>query len=57
LAPDKRIEEARKYHDRFGSKWFLLPNPVYGSWESVLYNRDDPDAKQLTDKINKVTGY
>jgi acid phosphatase len=25
-------EEALKYKDNFGKSWFLLPNPVYGSW-------------------------
>lgn len=34
---DQLIEEHR---DRFGTQWFVLPNPVYGSWEEVLYDSD-----------------
>ena len=25
-----------KYQDYWGEKWFLLPNPLYGSWEKML---------------------
>ena len=49
-----RVVEANKYLDRFNRQWFLLPNPIYGSWEAVLYNRQDPDDKQLVDKMSKV---
>ncbi len=31
-----RMTEAKKY-SYWGSKWFMLPNPMYGSWESSLY--------------------
>jgi 5'-nucleotidase (lipoprotein e(P4) family) len=39
---DKRSEEVRmdntnKLASLFGSKFIVLPNPVYGDWESVLY--------------------
>lgn len=26
------------YHDNFGKKWIVLPNPIYGDWEGALYN-------------------
>jgi acid phosphatase len=35
--PQSRMREALK-HDEWGSKWFMLPNPMYGSWESSLYD-------------------
>ena len=54
---DERVIEARKYQERFGDQWFLLPNPVYGSWEAVLYDRKDPDKKQLEDKIKNVKSF
>ena len=25
-----------EYQDNWGEKWFLLPNPLYGSWEKML---------------------
>ena len=31
-----RAAEAAKY-SHWGSKWFMLPNPMYGSWEAALY--------------------
>jgi acid phosphatase len=36
-APQTRIAEALK-HDEWGRKWFMLPNPMYGSWEASLYD-------------------
>ena len=32
-----RMREAQKY-SQWGTKWFMLPNPMYGSWESTLYD-------------------
>jgi len=32
-----RLREAQKY-SQWGTKWFMLPNPMYGSWESTLYD-------------------
>lgn len=57
MKPEQRIIEAAKYQQRFGSQWFLMPNPIYGSWESVLYNRKDNDEKQLLDKMNYIKSY
>jgi acid phosphatase len=34
---EKRMELVKGYEENWGSKWFLLPNPIYGSWESSLY--------------------
>jgi 5'-nucleotidase (lipoprotein e(P4) family) len=36
-APHARVLEAKK-HNSWGTKWFMLPNPMYGSWETSLYN-------------------
>ncbi|MEN9478431.1 MAG: hypothetical protein RLZZ300_2572, partial [Pseudomonadota bacterium] len=27
-----------EYEDWFGERWFMLPNPSYGSWEPALFN-------------------
>lgn len=55
--PDERVAAMREHLSRFGDRWFLLPNPVYGSWESVLYGQGVSDEKQLSDKIGKVRGF
>jgi acid phosphatase len=26
--------------DYWGTRWIMLPNPMYGSWESALYDHD-----------------
>ncbi len=35
--PSVRIKDALKYNF-WGTKWFMLPNPMYGSWEGSLYD-------------------
>ncbi len=36
IAPGKRREIAETYHANWGTKWFIIPNPMYGSWYKVL---------------------
>lgn len=31
-----RAQRIAPYRDWFGERWFVLPNPVYGSWEKAL---------------------
>jgi acid phosphatase len=49
----KRAEISRAYSEFWGLKWFLLPNPSYGSWEEALYSDPKPaDAgMQLKQKL------
>jgi acid phosphatase len=28
------------YNDWFGERWWMLPNPTYGSWEPALFNNE-----------------
>jgi 5'-nucleotidase (lipoprotein e(P4) family) len=44
-----RMSEAMK-HNEWGTKWFMLPNPMYGSWESSLY---DFDSSLSMDEISR----
>lgn len=50
--PESRRQLARKYSDRWGRQWHVLPNPLYGSWEASLYGRDFglPDKEKLRRK-------
>ena len=34
--PERRAELAATASDRFGTSWFVLPNPHYGSWKRAL---------------------
>lgn len=37
-APEARDALATQYDSWFGNRWFMLPNPSYGSWEPALFN-------------------
>lgn len=38
--PGGRAQLLQQYHDWFGERWWMLPNPSYGSWEPALFNND-----------------
>mgnify|MGYP001094274678 CR=1 FL=1 len=44
------------YMDWIGTRWFVLPNPTYGSWEPALFNNDwsAPPAERRRQKINAL---
>jgi acid phosphatase len=44
------------YADWFGTRWFMLPNPTYGSWEPALFNNDwsAPPAEQRRQKLDAL---
>ena len=37
VAPEKRMEAAKKYTEKWGKSWIILPNPAYGNWERSTY--------------------
>ncbi|MEE9129356.1 MAG: HAD family acid phosphatase [Phycisphaerales bacterium] len=39
---DERRAAIAQYQDKWGSKWFMLPNPMYGPWLNIL--GDDPET-------------
>lgn len=57
--PAERKRLAEQYRAYWGGRWFLLPNPVYGSWESALYGHDSglDDADVLKLKFDAVEGF
>lgn len=42
--PAKNITEAERdalleeYHSHVGERWFIVPNPIYGSWNDAMFN-------------------
>jgi acid phosphatase len=38
--PKNRVQLAQKHSSFWGTRWFLLPNPIYGSWEYSLYDHN-----------------
>ena len=35
-----RKQAIAPYLDWVGQRWFVLPNPTYGSWEPALFDND-----------------
>jgi acid phosphatase len=54
---ESRVALAREQADKWGSRWFLLPNPAYGSWERALYGSGLDDRGVLEAKRARVRGY
>jgi len=38
--PDDRAKSVEPYLDWIGARWWVLPNPLYGSWEPAQFNND-----------------
>ena len=38
--PEARAELQARHRGWFGERWWMLPNPTYGSWEPALFNND-----------------
>jgi 5'-nucleotidase (lipoprotein e(P4) family) len=52
----ERDKLVRQYGDRWGRQWFILPNPVYGSWERSMLGDTTgvDDCAQLQRKIDTI---
>ena len=37
VSPEERRRLVERYAGRWGERWIVLPNPMYGSWEDALY--------------------
>ncbi len=50
--PDGRGALQSEYADWFGERWWMLPNPSYGSWEPAMFNNawDQPRAARRATK-------
>lgn len=51
-----RLNTAMNYSEYWGTKWIVLPNPFYGSWEGSLYDFEYslPRSQKLLRKMNKL---
>jgi acid phosphatase len=54
--PDGRRAAVEPYAGWIGERWFVLPNPTYGSWEPALFNNDwaRPAAERRKAKIDAL---
>lgn len=49
----KDVVDANK--DMFGTKFIMLPNPMYGKWERVFPNDEEKSARE--NRVNALIGY
>jgi acid phosphatase len=52
--PEQRAALAAPYSEYWGSKWILIPNPSYGSWEQALYGDAPAPAARLERKLRHL---
>jgi acid phosphatase len=43
-----------RYDEQWGRRWFLIPNPVYGTWERALFPGATGDCVQFQKKIESL---
>ncbi|MBI5975291.1 5'-nucleotidase, lipoprotein e(P4) family [Staphylococcus canis] len=51
--PEARDTFLKQHEDDFGSKYIIFPNPMYGSWESTLYQNDYSIDAHEKDQLRK----
>ncbi|KGR72682.1 5'-nucleotidase, lipoprotein e(P4) family [Streptococcus phocae subsp. salmonis] len=51
---DDRKALLEELHKEFGNKFIIFPNPMYGSWESSVYNGKKLDSKEQLDTRDKA---
>jgi len=49
----ERHKLVETHQQKWGRKWFMLPNPVYGSWESALHDFHDSLSPSQIDSVKK----
>ncbi|MFY0684196.1 MAG: hypothetical protein JXR20_06570 [Balneola sp.] len=60
MTQGKRDDLLEKHKSNIGEKWFVLPNPIYGSWNDAMVNFDrslSAEEKQriLDERLNPKT--
>lgn len=53
ITQQKRDQLVSENSDKWNKFWYVLPNPVYGSWESALYNFNDTLSPAQIDSAKK----
>jgi acid phosphatase len=54
--PKDRDALYAEYADWFGERWYMLPNPTYGSWEPAVFNNawEQPAADRRKAKLDAL---
>ncbi len=48
---NERMQNTNLSAHEFGNRFIVLPNPVYGDWETSLYNYDYKLTQQQKDSL------
>jgi acid phosphatase len=56
-SPADRLVLAKTNAPRWRDRWVLVPNPLYGSWERILYQKLTMDPEILKKKRDTVRGF
>ncbi|HEX8616383.1 MAG TPA: 5'-nucleotidase, lipoprotein e(P4) family [Thermoanaerobaculia bacterium] len=51
---EQREEIINRTAGEWGTRWFILPNPIYGSWERAAIGAGGTDCEQLQRKIDAL---
>jgi 5'-nucleotidase (lipoprotein e(P4) family) len=56
---ESRVEAADRNKDQFGARFILLPNPMYGSWETAIYGYGSKlsEAEKAAKRKDALKGY
>jgi len=56
---NERAEAVNKLQNNFGQNFVILPNPMYGDWENVLYEKgpSTPDAEKSQARLNMIKSF
>lgn len=54
MSPDQRKVAAEAMKDYWGKKWFMMPNPNYGSWIEIITSKSLSDEDRLKSKYDTL---
>jgi 5'-nucleotidase (lipoprotein e(P4) family) len=57
--PADKVRAVEASKDKFGTEYFVLPNPMYGDWEGALYqfNFNRPEEEKFRIRREALTGF
>lgn len=53
--PEGRAALLDEHRDWFGERWWMLPNPSYGSWEPALFNNAWSEPREVRRRMKRET--
>lgn len=56
-SPENRVALAERNAGAWGTRWFLIPNPMNGSWEMSLYSGFPSDQEVLRSKVTRLRSF